>query len=215
MAGQETDSPASTLYVVTHAEATHHVEHRVGGWYDSELTVRGREQAQRIAAILETRLPSATTVYSSDLKRALQTAIPIAKAFTTEPVLSAELREAGCGVAEGRPSSWLETRILMPPRDGNRLDHRICEGAESRREVATRIYRFMDGVLAAPPRSAVIVTHGFALTFIVSAWLGMPIESLGVARYGTASGSLTRLEMDPDWGDRKLVSFNETLPAPG
>jgi probable phosphoglycerate mutase len=60
------------------------------------------------------------------------------------------------------------------------------------------------------PDTAVVVTHGFALTFVISAWLGVPIESLGSARYSAASGSLTMLEIDPEWGDRKLVSFNET-----
>jgi len=201
----------STLYVVTHTEATHHVERLVGGWYDSELTPRGRKHAERIAAELQSRLPADTRVYSSDLKRAMQTAAPIGRAFSVDPMLSADLREASCGVAGGRPVAWLDERIAMPPQQGNRLDHRICEGAESRREVATRVYRFMGGFLAEPPPSAVIVTHGFALTFIISAWLGMPIESLGRARYSAASGSLTRLEIDADWsGDRKLVSFNET-----
>lgn len=27
-----------TVFVVTHPEATHHVEDRVGGWFDSQLT---------------------------------------------------------------------------------------------------------------------------------------------------------------------------------
>jgi hypothetical protein len=26
------------IYVITHPEATHHVENRVGGWYDSDLS---------------------------------------------------------------------------------------------------------------------------------------------------------------------------------
>jgi broad specificity phosphatase PhoE len=29
------------IYVVTHPEATHHIEDRVGGWFDSELTRKG------------------------------------------------------------------------------------------------------------------------------------------------------------------------------
>ena len=200
----------STLYVATHAEATHHVEHRVGGWYDSELTPRGREHAERMAIALRSALAPDTLVYTSDLRRTLQTAEPIARAFATLPRSNPDLREMSCGVAEGRPSGWLEERIVMPPREGNRLDHRICDGAETRREVATRIYRFMHGLLEALPPSAVIVTHGGALTYVVSAFLGVPIEALGRVRYGANAGGLTRLEFDPEWGDRKLVSLNET-----
>jgi probable phosphoglycerate mutase len=200
----------STLYVVTHAEASHHVDRRVGGWYDSELTSVGRRHADAIAAELGSRLHAAPVLYSSDLKRATQTAAPIGRAFSVEPILTADLREAGCGIAEGKPRAWLDENIVLPPRDGNRLDHRICEDAETRREIAARIYRFVDQFLSAPPETAVIVTHGFALTFVISAWLDTPIESLGRVRYHADSGSLTRLEIDPDWGDRTLTSFNET-----
>lgn len=198
------------LYLVTHAEATHHVEQRVGGWYDSELTPRGQRHADRIAKELQSRCQGTPHLYTSDLTRARQTAAPIGKAFRVEPALVPELREASWGVAEGKASSWLDVRIVLPPRDGNRLDHRICEGAESRRDVATRVYGFMNRLLESMPETVILVTHGFALTFVVSAWLGAPIESLGIAGYRADSGSVSTLEIDPKWGDRKLVSFNET-----
>jgi broad specificity phosphatase PhoE len=40
------------IYVVTHPEATHHIEDRVGGWFESELTVEGHVHAARIAEAL-------------------------------------------------------------------------------------------------------------------------------------------------------------------
>lgn len=40
------------IYVVTHPEATHHIEDRVGGWFDSELTGEGHVHAARIAEAL-------------------------------------------------------------------------------------------------------------------------------------------------------------------
>lgn len=199
-----------TLYVVTHAEATHHVEGRVGGWYDSELTALGHRHAESVATALRSRVNETPRIYTSDLKRALQTATPIAKVFSIDAILSPDLREAGCGVAEGKPTPWLEERIVLPPREGNRLDHRICEGAETRREVAARIYPFVDHVFASASDTVIIVTHGFALTFVISASLGIPLESLAHARYSAAPGSITTLEVDPEWGDRKLLSFNET-----
>jgi Histidine phosphatase superfamily (branch 1) len=44
------------IYVVTHPEATHHIEDRVGGWFDSELTDKGLGQAARIAESLGDRV---------------------------------------------------------------------------------------------------------------------------------------------------------------
>lgn len=54
-----------SIYVVTHPEATHHVDGLVGGWYDSELTDRGVRQAGAIADVLADRLGAAAEVYSS------------------------------------------------------------------------------------------------------------------------------------------------------
>src|SRR6478609_11396461 len=76
------------LYVVTHPEATHHVEALVGGWYDSDLTQRGAEHAERIAEELSGRIPAGDTVelFSSDLHRARQTAEPIATRLSVDVV---------------------------------------------------------------------------------------------------------------------------------
>ena len=37
------------IFVVTHTEATHHLENKVGGWYDSDLTYRGSREADTVA----------------------------------------------------------------------------------------------------------------------------------------------------------------------
>ena len=31
--------------LITHCEATHSVDGKVGGWYNSELTIKGKQQA--------------------------------------------------------------------------------------------------------------------------------------------------------------------------
>ena len=93
-----------SLHLVTHPEATHVVERLVGGWYDSDLTARGAEQAERIAAVITARVPSNEGVlFSSDLRRARRTAELISAALGVEPVLDAGLREQSYGVAEGLP----------------------------------------------------------------------------------------------------------------
>ena len=45
------------IYVVTHAEATHHIEGLVGGWYDSELTPLGRQHAERMGSACASSFP--------------------------------------------------------------------------------------------------------------------------------------------------------------
>jgi probable phosphoglycerate mutase len=44
------------IYVVTHTEATHHIERLAGGWYNTSLTVNGRSQARKIAKALNSEI---------------------------------------------------------------------------------------------------------------------------------------------------------------
>ncbi|MGC9497252.1 hypothetical protein [Streptomyces sp. WG7] len=67
---------------------------------------------------------------------------------------------------------------------GNRMyHHEGIEGAETRTASAERIRAAVDDVLRLGTEHQILVTHGFALTFVVAARSCLPIEALG---YGTA-----------------------------
>ncbi|MCD4663268.1 phosphoglycerate mutase family protein, partial [Agrobacterium sp.] len=58
------------IFVVTHTQSVHHVENKVGGWYDTELTPKGRADAEATAAKLTAMIGSAPVeIFSSDLLR--------------------------------------------------------------------------------------------------------------------------------------------------
>ena len=44
---------------------------------------------------------------------------------------------------------------------------------------AQRVYAAMDEILASRCEHQIVVTHGFALTFVLASWIRMPIESVG------------------------------------
>ena len=113
-----------SIYVVTHPEATHHVDGVVGGWHDSDLTAQGRRDAEAIAEALGRQLGGRNIeVFSSDLLRARRTADAIATTLNTVPFLDPRLREKSYGVAEGRQQSWLDERFIPPPAVGDRMSH--------------------------------------------------------------------------------------------
>ncbi|MGH2617261.1 MAG: histidine phosphatase family protein [Thermomicrobiales bacterium] len=202
------------LYVVTHPQATHHVDGRVGGWFDSGLTDLGRTQAARIGQRIRELVPKDTPaeLYASDLLRAYQTAEAIAQRIGAPIRTTAELREKSYGEAEGQPQAWLDERFVYPPRSGNRMDHREgIPGAESRRELAGRIYRAMDRILASPCPYQIVVTHGFALTFVVAAWITMPLDAAGSIAVTSTSGGITHLCEDDVFSNRGIVSLNDTF----
>lgn len=202
-----------TLYVIAHPEATHHRDRIVGGWHDSELTPQGREDAQRIAAEVRRAVPAGepAEIYTSDLKRAAQTAEAIADLLGITPIADRRLREKSYGVAEGQPQAWLDERFLAPPAQGDRMNHHEgVQGAETRTQFAQRIYAAMAGILAKPCSHQIIVSHGFALTYLVAAFQKLPAEVTGHFALRSVPGGITILREDDVFHNRSLVSLSAT-----
>jgi probable phosphoglycerate mutase len=198
------------IFVVTHPESEHHVQGLVGGWYDSHLTAKGKATAHAIASRLKAEIAGAeVSVYASDLMRVLETAAPIAEQLGTVVTAMPELREMSYGLAEGKPQSWLKERFVPAP-DDDRLDHVSCEGGETKRAFATRVFRAMERIIADPCATKVIATHGYASTFAIAAWIRMPLEAAGYINVRATPGGITLLHEDDFLRNRALVYVNDT-----
>lgn len=192
-----------TIFLITHCEATHSVEEKVGGWYDSELTENGQQQAQDLAKELSnwTDIHS-LQVYSSDLKRAAQTALLLTESKESIQ-FDRRLREMSFGTHEGLPQSEHLQSIVAVNPNGNRMDHRICPGAESRREVALRIKDIVEEIID-DGKESLIVTHGFATTFVIAAFQKIEVESQAYINYALKPGSLLKLNIDDLFENRTV-----------
>ena len=203
------------LFVVTHPEATHHVDGLVGGWFGSALTERGLHAAERIAKSLQSDFglgsvdgagdgarPSAgVRIVSSDLLRTRQTAEVIADALGVPVELERGLREKSYGVAEGRPQSWLDERFITPPSVGERMDHdEGIDGSETKLEWFTRVYAAMERLEESTAAAAedsldlVIVTHGGSATPVIASWMRIPLTACAYVAFRVGSGSITVLD---------------------
>jgi 2,3-bisphosphoglycerate-dependent phosphoglycerate mutase len=198
------------IYLVAHTQSQHHVEGRVGGWYDTGLTELGRRQAEAVAGrIAELAGDAPVELYASDLKRAAQTAEAIGRRLEVPVRLDADLREITYGDAGGRPEAWLEARRTFAPPDRDRMDHRGgIEGAETKREFGTRVYRAVERILASPARTQVVVTHGFAVTFFIAAWIRMPLEAAGWVNFKSGAGGISHLHEDDVYFNRYVMGLN-------
>ena len=202
-----------TVYVVTHPEAEHHVKGLVGGWYDSQLTPAGERHAQRIAHELRCRVPPGrpVAIFSSDLARTWSTAEAIGRTLGADPRAEPRLREMSYGQAEGRPQAWLDQRFVPPPAVGDRLGHAVgVPGAETKSAFAGRIYAAMADLLASDLTDLIVVTHGFAATFAIASWIGMPVDSVGYVNFYVGSGSITTLREDDFFCNRQVVRLGAT-----
>ena len=198
------------VYIVTHPEATHHVEKLVGGWYDSSLTPRGMASSRRIATALCERIPAGRSplLFCSDLLRTRQTAEPIAETLSVDMLIDADLREQSYGAAEATPPG--STPIMPPPALGDRMRHRDgIDGSESRLELAGRAYAALERILMCGAQDVVVVTHGGTATYLIAAWIRLPLEKAGYVKFKVSPGSITHLREDDFFHDRQVMSLND------
>ena len=196
------------IFVVTHAQSQHHVEKRVGGWYDTGLTDLGRAQATAAANRLKSLVVGTDTyLVSSDLKRAAETAAIIGVELGSSVVLDEGFRENSYGEAEGKPQGWLDARITVAP-EHDRLDHIVIAGAESKRAFIERIYRSMSQLPDAS--NIVLVTHGYALTFVIAYWIGMRIEDATHVNFAASPAGITHLIKDDFFRNNAVKFLNST-----
>jgi len=198
------------LYFVTHMEATHHAENLVGGWYDSSLTPRGMRCSRRVAMALSLRIPaeSSALLFCSDLLRTRQTAEPIAESLGLEMLADADLREQSYGAAEGTPPG--STSYVPPPVHGDRMRHRDgIDDSESRFEWAGRAFAALQRILARRAQDMIVVTHGGTATYLIAAWIGLPLEEAGYVKFKVSAGSITHLREDDFFHDRQVMTLND------
>jgi len=105
------------IFIVTHTQATHHVDRLVGGWFDSELTAKGLNDAKACGRRLHELELDGVPIYSSDLTRTRQTAQAIAECLGSPIETDARLREMSFGTAGGR--SVKDVGAAIPSHEGN------------------------------------------------------------------------------------------------
>lgn len=192
------------LLLVRHGETQWNREERIQGHLDVGLSVRGMEQARRLARGLEGEAPH--VIYSSDLQRARVTADILAGGSV--PVYDEpRFREAAFGVFEGLTSAEIEARypeafrawradaLRNRPPGGETL-----EALQARCMAALREHLPEHG-----GRTVAVVAHGGPIRAMVCGVLGLPLEVYPVLR--VENTAVTRILFRA--GGPILAGFND------
>ncbi len=151
----------TTFFVIRHGETDWNLNGRWQGHADVPLNQVGRVQARRLADRLLRDGARIDAIYSSDLKRAWETARAVAAALDLAPRLDPSLREIDVGSWSGLTS----TEVLA--RDTDTYE-RIKSGEDVARGGGERFLDLYTRVVAAAERLAAeqagrtlaVVTHG-------------------------------------------------------
>ena len=174
-----------------HGESTWNREHRIQGQSDPPLSAAGGRQAELLAVRLVRR--DFAGFYTSDLRRASQTAEAIAAAISGEaPEPMQGLREIQLGEWEGLttdeiaarfPDAW--ARWLAQP------DWDVVTGGEGAERFSDRVGAAVDEILRRHSHGdALVVTHGGVIQIALHRILGRASHGLFPFRIQNASISV-------------------------
>ena len=141
------------LYVARHGETSWNAENKICGRTDIPLNARGMEQAQLLAARLETE--RIDLIIASPMIRARQTAEAVAKRHGLPIAYDERLIEQNFGIYEGKDrkdAGYLENKRMFAYR---------YPGGESQMDVAYRVYGFIEELKEKyPEKHVLLVCHG-------------------------------------------------------
>jgi 2,3-bisphosphoglycerate-dependent phosphoglycerate mutase len=183
------------LHFVRHGETDWNRDGLIQGSSDVPLSERGHEQARVLTARLAD-LPIGA-VYASDLRRAIETAQPIAETLGLELGTTPTLRERSFGANEGRVANEVAAERGTERGTGwTNVDERH-PGGESIRELYARVARFLDELLQdAPATEIVLVTSGGPVCVATAHLAREPVDAVVWRAFENCS--VTTVDVDVD-----------------
>ncbi len=177
----ETISEDQTLiYLVRHGQTSYNIERRFQGQLDVPLSEEGEEQARAVSAWLADQQLNFGALYSSDLKRALETARAIGERLGLVPQQVEALREIHVGEWQGLVSDEIEARFpgqLSMWRD--QASGFRTPGGETTAEVQQRMFDwYVDAITRHRGQAIIVVSHGMALWSLVAGLNGWELSDL-------------------------------------
>jgi probable phosphoglycerate mutase len=189
------------LCLIRHGETNWNAERRLQGHTDIPLNEKGVLQARQMAQAIKNSKLLFDVLYTSDLKRAADTANAIVKLFGVEARVDSALRERHFGVLQGLTIQ--EAPLLQPviwhahiTRD---LEHDL-EGGESIQQFALRVHTSLDKLQEQHSgKTILLVSHGGTLDMMYRIASKQDLSTERVASVPNASLNWITHQQDNGW----------------
>jgi len=168
----------TALVLIRHGQTDWNVEGRWQGQADPPLNERGREQA-RLAAAAQRQLGLAA-LYSSDLRRALETAQVIAAELGLTIIPEPRLREIHLGRWQGMLSTEIEAQYPAEFRRWHEAPLSVHPpGGEDIPALAARVLEAINAIIARHPAQRIgVVSHELPIAVVLCRSAGLGLEHL-------------------------------------
>lgn len=194
------------LYLIRHGQTDWNVAGKIQGKTDIPLNETGKRQAACLARGMEKR--PVVQIYSSSLKRALETAQIIGDSQKVNVNPMKELEEVGFGKWEGRTNEeikrqfprefqiwWDDPLALAPP------------GGETREQIRTRCRQAAKIILSQATGDLAVVSHGATLAYLIEYFMRDHPMREGII---VGNSSITTIEFDPFTGRTQMIQQNDS-----
>jgi 2,3-bisphosphoglycerate-dependent phosphoglycerate mutase len=198
------------VLLIRHGQSEGNAAGRFGGHTATPLSARGRLQAEATARALSSEKISA--IYSSDLSRAVETAMPLARLTGLDVEQSIAFRERGVGVMEGLT---FEEAAAQHPEQYAALIRRDFEhvllGGESYRQRLDHASRQLDQAIEQHKGGRLCVfSHTGTICILTLHLMGaLDAPELRPVWVTTANCGITRFELRSD-GFVRVLAINDT-----
>lgn len=198
------------IIIIQHCQSEHHINNMSGGWTDTPLTDLGRNQADLIGLRLKKELDKDDCIlYSSDLKRAKQTAGIVGKHIGLKVIEDVELREINTGIAAGKTKEWARANRNPKLENGFNIDYQEFVDGETWRQFYNRVCNCMQRIWDTEEKNIIIVTHGGTLAYIIAWWMKFETHMLAKSYFKASPGSVSLLQQN-NYKQNALRLLNDT-----
>ncbi len=190
------------ILLVRHGDTEADVS-RYWGHSDVPLNADGRRQAEKLRDRLSAEKIEA--IYSSDLKRAMDTAAVIAAARQPAVVSCPQLREIDFGQCEGLTFDEVKERYPSTESIWTEGGRYTCfPGGESMQALVERVAAFAGRLRGEPCGTALVIAHGGSLRVLICCLTGLEMSSW--RRICIDRASLSIIDLDDRHGALRLLN---------
>ena len=181
------------LYLCRHGESEYNAKKIIQGHIDTFLTPKGIFQARLAGEQLKKY--SIQRIYTSDLRRAYQTATVIGDILGIEPVVDKRIREMHFGSWEGLAyeiiykdhtelwNNWLKNPVACP-----------LPSQEEFKDLEKRLKDFLYEIKSKDEENVLVVGHGGSIQGIICMEMGLGFENIWALRHANTGISYINYE---------------------
>jgi broad specificity phosphatase PhoE len=164
------------LFLARHGESMANLNKQISGQLDVSLSAKGKDQSQCLKDVLQNE--TLTAIYSSNLKRTIETALPTAEHHNLPIQTLENLKERHFGIFQGKTigKTDFEDKTIEPYKQMNNI-----EGGENLANFEQRIKSCLNELMANANDSILIVGHRNTNEIILAQLLSLgPLTELNL-----------------------------------